>query len=567
MKKLAGSMVFAACVTGRLAEAQAPLSRIAYDVCPEGWGNSGCLVRIADADGPGGAEIGAGFNPSWSPDGMKLAYSQEDGEGGASIVVLDLRDWTLTSVTGGYYYMVDSEPAWSPDGTRIAFSRFDVYGQSYPGIHVVNTDGSGLTWLSGGSAPTWSPDGARIAFGCPATTGVGAICAMDATEGATVSQLTDGSANASSPAFAADGRILFQTDDSLSVMNADGTGIAVLYSGWPADRLSPKWSPDASRIAYWMDPSCDPGYPCESDFVGIVNADGTGDRLLALGRNPSWTQTTQPVPPIASFSVACTDGACAFDASASWDADGTIAEYTWTFGDGATATGPQVSHVYAHGTYAAALTVRDAGGLTGTRTQTIFYPAPPPPMPPIAQFSFSCNETACSFSGYGSYDPDGSIVSYAWSFGDGTVATGMAPSHTYAGPGTYAATLTVTDDDGLSNAQTRNVLVQASRSHIGDLDRAVTNQGGNWTAHVTLTAHDTFEGRVAGAVVTGFWPSHWASCTTNAAGQCTVTRTMPRSIRSTTFTINEVSSPLIYTWTSNHDPDGDSDGTSITVTR
>jgi PKD repeat protein len=392
---------------------------------------------------------------------------------------------------------------------------------------------------------------------------------MDATEGASIAQLTDGTSNAYSPAFAADGRIRFQADGSLSIMNADGSGIGVLFPDWPVERVSPKWSPDGARIAYTTlgDPGCPPEDPCPTDFIGIVNADGTGDRFLAWGRNPSWTQTTQPVPPIASFTAACNEGACTFDASASWDADGAIAEYAWDFGDGVTASGAQVSHVYAYGTHVVTLTATDGDGLAGTQARGVYHPAP---LPPVARFTSSCNEAACSFSGYGSYDPDGSIVSYAWSFGDGTVATGVVtPSHTYAGAGTYAVTLTVTDDDGLSNAQTQNVLVRASRSHVGDLDGAVTSQGGNWTAHVTVTVHDSFEARVSGATFTGRWSNgYWASCTTNAAGQCTVTRVMSRSIRSTYLNVYDVaSSALSYTQAANHDPDGDSTGNSITITR
>jgi probable HAF family extracellular repeat protein len=55
-----------------------------------------------------------------------------------------------------------------------------------------------------------------------------------------------------------------------------------------------------------------------------------------------------------------------------------------------------------------------------------------------------------NFSATGSYDPDGSIVSYDWDFGDGSVASGENVSHTYTSRGIYIAVLTVTDDQGLT---------------------------------------------------------------------------------------------------------------------
>jgi len=52
------------------------------------------------------------------------------------------------------------------------------------------------------------------------------------------------------------------------------------------------------------------------------------------------------------------------------------------------------------------------------------------------------------FDGSGSYDPDGTIVTYAWDFGDGNTGTGATPTHTYEQDGDYLVTLCVTDDDG-----------------------------------------------------------------------------------------------------------------------
>lgn len=64
-----------------------------------------------------------------------------------------------------------------------------------------------------------------------------------------------------------------------------------------------------------------------------------------------------------------------------------------------------------------------------------------------------------NFSAAGSFDPDGSIASYAWSFGDRQGAFGAAASHTYTKPGTYTATLVVTDNKGETDSRTVTIRV------------------------------------------------------------------------------------------------------------
>jgi PKD repeat protein len=65
------------------------------------------------------------------------------------------------------------------------------------------------------------------------------------------------------------------------------------------------------------------------------------------------------------------------------------------------------------------------------------------------------------FDGSASSDPDGTIVSYGWSFGDSSSGTGKTISHTYSNSGTYTATLTVTDDDGAKSSRSVSITVTA----------------------------------------------------------------------------------------------------------
>jgi PKD repeat protein len=69
--------------------------------------------------------------------------------------------------------------------------------------------------------------------------------------------------------------------------------------------------------------------------------------------------------------------------------------------------------------------------------------------------------TSITFNGTRSFDPDGTIATYAWTFGDGTTGTGAIIGHIYNTAGTYTVTLTVTDNGGQTASTTSTVTVQA----------------------------------------------------------------------------------------------------------
>lgn len=104
--------------------------------------------------------------------------------------------------------------------------------------------------------------------------------------------------------------------------------------------------------------------------------------------------------------------------------------------------------------------------------------------------------------------------------------------------------------------------------HVADLDGISINNGGTWTAEVTVTVHDANEALVSGATVSGTWSGGQAkSCQTSGSGSCTVS--LPNQLKrvgSVIFTVTGISyGGLPYSSASNHDPDNDSDGTEITV--
>jgi PKD repeat protein len=70
---------------------------------------------------------------------------------------------------------------------------------------------------------------------------------------------------------------------------------------------------------------------------------------------------------------------------------------------------------------------------------------------PVAAFTSTPTGLVVAFNGSTSSDPDGTIASYAWTFGDSATGTGVAPPHTYASAGSYTVRLTVTDNQGATN--------------------------------------------------------------------------------------------------------------------
>jgi PKD repeat protein len=169
---------------------------------------------------------------------------------------------------------------------------------------------------------------------------------------------------------------------------------------------------------------------------------------------------------LAQFSVAPsgTPATYTFDASSSIPAGG-IASYAWSFGDGASASSssPTIAHTYAQGgIYVATLTVTDSAGNTNATTHQVTVTTPG------AAFAFSPSPgytgQAIRFDGSASSEANSSIVSWTWSFGDGTAPTTSSwptISHFFLQPGTYPVTLTVRDSSGNAGSVTHSAVINA----------------------------------------------------------------------------------------------------------
>ncbi len=189
--------------------------------------------------------------------------------------------------------------------------------------------------------------------------------------------------------------------------------------------------------------------------------------VAACGRPVPDQASAPPAVAIVAPSEAFAGDDVTFDSSAS--DDGSVVSLRWDFGDGDSAEGARVTHVYAEaGGYVVALTAVDDDGETGKAEQVLTVSAPHP----VASFAVSTASaavgTAVTFDAGGSRGP-APLVHYAWTFGDGDSADGVVVSHAFLRTGTFHVGLTVTDDAG------------ADDHTAVDVDVVPVDVSGTWT--------------------------------------------------------------------------------------
>ena len=227
-------------------------------------------------------------------------------------------------------------------------------------------------------------------------------------------------------------------------------------------------------------------------------------------------------------------------------------------------------------------TVGDGNGGTADATVTISVAAVNDP--PVADAGDDVTASdpdgggsaTVTLDGSGSSDPDGTITSWEWTEGGSPIASGESPTVTLA-VGTHTIVLTVTDDLGATDTDTVVVTVEPFTPapedgvHVADLDGSAKSQGKSaWRASVAVIVHDDAHRRVSGAIVTfSLSTGETVWCETSRRGRCTASSwKLGLSIASVTFTVVSVEAAgYIYDAAGNHDPDGDSDGTTVTVAR
>jgi PKD repeat protein len=210
-------------------------------------------------------------------------------------------------------------------------------------------------------------------------------------------------------------------------------------------------------------------------------------------------------PPVARFTYSCAGAVCTF-VNTSFDHGGKVTASAWTFGDGGTSTETSPTHSYTVSTateFTVTLTVTDDKGAIGVTSQKFTIDPAAANIPPTADFSTWCYGDGCIFTSASTDAPPGTILSYAWSFGDGATAewnNWIFPKHlethvyTVSARTKFTVTLTVTDNEGATAVATREVAV----SPLPPAVQGCTTSGNNVECVLDIPARSTLKLKLLG---------------------------------------------------------------------
>ncbi len=250
--------------------------------------------------------------------------------------------------------------------------------------------------------------------------------------------------------------------------------------------------------------------------AGTYNMTLTGTSGTLTHSTPGTiTVTVSSTTPTANFSSSVS-GLTATFTDSSTDVGGSITGHSWTFGDGATSTATNPSHMYAAaGPYSVTETVTDSGGKTASHTSSVTVTGG---SNLIVNFTVATNGLTATFTDTSS-DSGATITTHSWSFGDGSTSTTTSPTHTYAAAGTYNVTETVTDSASKTSSKTTAVTLSSGPLQLIGNPGFETGTASPWTMSSGVECTSSCSGEVAHGGSWFVWLNGYGSAHTDTLSQ------------------------------------------------